>query len=166
MGGIVAAHLAATKSDRILASIWIGPVYPGQNLAGVFDARIQLVEKEGMEPLANSIPQNAVGSIANSVVKAMIRELLMAQNPKGYISNCRVIANAEPPTYAQIMTPVLVIAGEEDKTASLDSINRMFNEIGTEEKTLAVLPGIGHWHCLEAPEAVYKHILEFYHKIQ
>jgi pimeloyl-ACP methyl ester carboxylesterase len=166
MGGIIATNLAATRNDRIVASVWIGPVYPSENVAKVFEKRIKTVEREGMEAMANSIPQAAVGSKASSLVKVMIRELLLGQNLQGYISNCRVIAGAKPPDYAKVQVPVLVIAGAEDKSAPLDAVRKIYDETGTEKKKLIVLEGVGHWHCLEAPEAVGKHILDFYHEIQ
>jgi pimeloyl-ACP methyl ester carboxylesterase len=166
MGGIIAANLTATRNDRIVASVWIGPVYPSENVAKVFEKRIETVESEGMEAMANTIPQAAVGSKASDLVKAMIRELLLAQNPQGYISNCKVIRGAKPPEYAKVKVPVLVIAGEEDKSAPLDAVKKIYGEIGVEEKKLVVMEGVGHWHCLEAPEVVGKHILDFYHEIQ
>jgi pimeloyl-ACP methyl ester carboxylesterase len=166
MGGIVAANLSATQSNRIVASVWIGPVYPGEHITGLFNKRIETVERDGMEGMANTIPNAALGSKASGLVKAMIRELLLGQDPAGYVSNCRVIAGAKPPDYDKIKIPVLVIAGEEDKSAALDLVKKMYGEIGTEEKKLVVLEGIGHWQCLEAPELVAKHILDFYHEIQ
>ena len=42
----------------------------------------------------------------------------------------------------------------------------MFDEIGTGEKKLEVMKGVGHWHCLEAPEEVGRQIVSFYHEIQ
>jgi pimeloyl-ACP methyl ester carboxylesterase len=168
MGGIVAANLASTQNNRIVASVWIGPVYPSENVAKVFDNHIQIVETEGMDAMANTIPQAAIGSKAGPLVQAMIRELLLAQDPQGYISNCKVIASAAPPDYAQVKVPVLVIAGKEDKSAPLDAVKKIYDEVGTEEKKkkLIVLEGVGHWHCIEAPEAVGKAILDFYHEIQ
>lgn len=166
MGGMVAANLSGTRSDRIVASVWIGPVYPSPNVAPVFEKRIETVSSEGMEAMANTIPNAAVGSKASPLVKAMIRELLLGQPPAGYISNCKVIANAQRPAYENIKIPILLIAGEEDKSAPLDAAKKMFAETGTEEKKMVVLEGIGHWQCLEAPELVAKHIVDFYHEIR
>lgn len=149
MGGTVAAHCAAEYGDRVVSSVWIGPVYPSSQIARVFEKRIKIVEKEGMEPLANSIPQMATGSKASPVVRAFIRELLLAQDKWGYVSNCRVIADAKPPKYGKIKVPVLIIAGEEDKSAPLEGCKRMFEELSTEQKRLELLKGVGHWHCIE-----------------
>ena len=44
-GGIVTAHLAATKSDVIIAAILIGPVLPNPSLEKVFQTRAQTVDK-------------------------------------------------------------------------------------------------------------------------
>jgi pimeloyl-ACP methyl ester carboxylesterase len=149
MGGIVAANCAAEFSSRIVASIWIGPVYPSSAIASVFEKRIEVVQEKGMESMANMIPETATGKNASSLAKAFIRELLLAQDMSGYISNCRVIASAVVPDYKSVVGPVLILAGEEDKSASLEGCKRMFAEIGTEEKKLEVLKGCGHWHCVE-----------------
>jgi pimeloyl-ACP methyl ester carboxylesterase len=107
-----------------------------------------------------------VGKQASPLAKGFIRELLLGQDPAGYCSNCRVIINAKPPAYEKIAVPILILAGEEDKSAPLEGCQKMFNELGTDEKKLEVMKGIGHWHALEAFERVGQHILSFYHDIQ
>lgn len=163
---IVGAHLAADRSDRVVAAILIGPVYPNEGVVPVFEKRIQTVEKEGMEPMANTIPYAALAQKASPLARSFIRELLLSQDPAGYCSNCRVIINARPPDYGKIAVPVLILAGEEDKSAPLEGCQRMFEEIGTGEKKLEIMKGVGHWHCIEAFEEVGKQILAFYHEIQ
>ncbi|KAJ4383452.1 hypothetical protein N0V86_001501 [Didymella sp. IMI 355093] len=166
MGGIVAAHLAAERSDRIVAAVLIGPVYPNEGVRPVFEKRIEAVQKDGMQPMADTVPQAAVGSKASPLASAFIRELLLGQDPAGYCNNCRVIVNAKPPNYSKISIPILILAGEEDKSAPLEGCKKMFEETGTSEKKLEVMKGIGHWHCLEAFEDVSKLIEGFYHEIQ
>jgi pimeloyl-ACP methyl ester carboxylesterase len=149
MGGIVTAHLAIKYPNRIVASIWIGPVYPSPQLAEVFEGRIKTVREKGMEALADTIPTAATSANASSLSRAMIRELLLAQTADGYINNCNVIATAEVPIYEEIGCPVLLIAGDEDKSASLEGCKKMFERVKVEEKRMVVLNGVGHWHCLE-----------------
>lgn len=163
---IVGAHLAAERNDRIVAAVLIGPVYPNEGMIPVFQKRIEAVEKDGMQPMADSVPQAAVGKGASPLVKAFIRELLLGQDPFGYISNCRVIVNSKPPNYSKISIPVLVLAGEEDKSAPLEGCQKMLEEMGTSEKKLEIMQGIGHWHCLEAPTQVTELIRTFYDEIQ
>jgi pimeloyl-ACP methyl ester carboxylesterase len=132
----------------------------------IFEKRIETVEKEGMQPMADTVPQAAVGKNASPLAKAFIRELLLGQDPAGYVSNCRVIVNSKPPNYGKINVPVLILAGEEDKSAPLEGCKKMFEEIGTDEKRLEIMQGVGHWHCLEAHEQVTELIKTFYDQIQ
>ena len=69
--------------------------------------------------------------------------------------------NASPPAYPKIESPTLIIAGDEDKSAPLDGCKLIQSQIGGNLAEIKVLEGIGHWHCLEAPEQVIQAITEF-----
>jgi pimeloyl-ACP methyl ester carboxylesterase len=113
--------------------------------------------------MANTIPTSATGSRATALHRAFIREMIMAQNPDGYIANCNAISAAIPPRYADVKVPVLIIAGAEDKSAPLEGCKFIFESLGTpsKEKQLEVLDGVGHWHCVEAGEKVGELVKEF-----
>ena len=128
MESFVGAHLGATKIDTIIAIIMLGPVLLSGEVSKVFDGRIKMVERgkispvlpkpfrltyssEGMEPLADSIPTGTIVSLSTPIHHALIRTLLLWQNPKGCRSMC-VVATAPVPDYASIRIPVLVIAGK------------------------------------------------------
>lgn len=70
--------------------------------------------------MADTIPTMATGSRSTSVHHAFIRALLLSQTPEGYVSLCKAIISATQPDYSGITCPVLVMSGEEDKTANLD----------------------------------------------
>jgi pimeloyl-ACP methyl ester carboxylesterase len=70
--------------------------------------------------MADTIPVMATGSRSTSVHHAFIRALLLSQTPEGYASLCNAIISAKQPDYFRITCPVLIISGEEDKTASLN----------------------------------------------
>lgn len=163
MGGIVASHLASDSSTkgRIQAAILLGPVYPNEAVSQAFEKRIDIVGKEGMDPMADTIPFSAPGQGASPLVRSFIRELLLGQSAPGYVSHCRVICNAQRPEYEDIQAPLLLIAGEEDKSAALGLCQKMFEETGSQDKKMEVLKGVGHWHCLEAPDMVAEKILQF-----
>jgi pimeloyl-ACP methyl ester carboxylesterase len=114
-----------------------------------------------MESLANSIPGAATGSASTALVRSFIRELVLGQNPKGYAALCRAIANAPTVDYGAITAPFLLIAGEEDKSASMEGCEFIFNGVTSENKKMEVLKQVGHWHCLEAPDEVGKLVEEF-----
>ncbi|PQE29172.1 alpha beta hydrolase protein [Rutstroemia sp. NJR-2017a BBW] len=162
MGGIIASEIAGKYPERVQGVVLLGPVNPSQSITEVFDKRIVAVEKDGLEALANTIPPAATGKSASSLVHAFIRALILSTSAEGYLSLCRVIASAERPKYERIEVPLLILAGKEDKTAPLDACKEIFDAYGTtvSRKKLAVLPGVGHWHCIEAPEVVAHHIAD------
>ena len=118
---------------------------------------------DGIESLANSIPKGATGSKAGPVQHAFIRSLILGTSPEGYISLCSVIATAQPPDYGKARVPLLILVGAEDKTAPLAMSETILKSYGTgeEEKHIEILEGVGHWHCVEAVEAVRNLILPF-----
>ncbi|KAF2083177.1 alpha/beta-hydrolase [Saccharata proteae CBS 121410] len=151
MGAMVASHLCATHPEKFLAAVLIGPVHPGPEIAAAFQKRIQLVTEQGMEAMANTVPSSATAASASPLARAWIREVLLAQDKWGYVSNCNVIANAQPPRYADVRCPVLVLHGDEDKSAPMERAEIVLRELGSGEKRLEVLPETGHWHCVERP---------------
>lgn len=114
-----------------------------------------------MEPMANTIPNGAVGSRSTPLQKAFIRELILGQDPKGYAALCRAIASAQPADYAAIKMPFLLIAGEEDKSASMEGCQHIYDHVSSKQKALEVLKGVGHWHCIEAADEVGGLIAKF-----
>lgn len=115
----------------------------------------------GIEPMANTIPFGAVGSRSTPLQKAFIRELILGQDPKGYAALCRAIAAAKPADYAAVKAPFLLIAGEEDKSASMEGCQYIFDHVSSKQKSLEVLKGVGHWHCIEAADEVGGLIAKF-----
>lgn len=114
-----------------------------------------------MEPLALSIPAAATGNRASPLVHAFIRALLLASNPDGYMSHCRAIAEATVPDYRLIKAPLLIIAGEQDKSAPVEGSTYILEQYGSARKEQKFLGGVGHWHVLEAPDDVAKLVGDF-----
>ncbi|KAK4542363.1 hypothetical protein LTR36_006819 [Oleoguttula mirabilis] len=156
MGGTMVCTIAATHPDRILGIVCIGPVNPASVNASAFQTRIDTVSRSGMEPLADSIPTSATGSETTPLQRALIRELIIGQDPKSYASHCRVIMDMQEPKdgFGAVTCPALILAGEEDKSAPLEGCRFIHDHLGSSRKELEVLQGVGHWHCVEAGEKV------------
>lgn len=161
MGGLVVTLLGSQHADRIKGVVAVGPTHPSQTLATVMSKRSETVSGAGMEPMSNSIPYQATGSKCPDLVKSFIRELLMGQSPKGYAALCQAIATAPTIDYSAIKAPFLLLAGEEDKSASLEGCQHIFDHVSSANKKMEVLAQVGHWHCLEAPDLVGKAIAQF-----
>ncbi|RMZ89482.1 hypothetical protein DV736_g3295, partial [Chaetothyriales sp. CBS 134916] len=154
MGAIVPTYIASTSPERVVAGVLIGPVHPTEAVAQVFDKRIPVVSEQGIEAMANTIPVAATGSKATPLHRAFIREMLLGQNAEGYIANCKAIKTATPPDYAKVTVPILIIAGEEDKSAPLVGVHKIYQDLGSSDKKIEVLKGVGHWHAVESPDQV------------
>lgn len=167
MSGITGPEIAAEWPDRITGLILVGPVWPSADVAKVFEDRIRTIEVKGMEAMADTVPYTAVGSKAQRIHSAFIRELILGMDPAGYISLCNVIANAykSPPKYGSVSCPALIIAGDEDKSAPLAGCNKILERLGSREKNMTVLKGVGHWHCIEASEEVGELMVDFMKKL-
>ncbi|KAM6511460.1 Hydrolase-4 domain-containing protein [Fusarium falciforme] len=165
MGGIVVAKLASR--NKLRGAGLIGPVLPKPAMAGIFNSRVETVMQHGMEAMANTIPLAATGSRANSTQKAFIRALLLSQKTDGYIALCNAIAKAERPSYADAHSPLLIIAGEEDKTSPVSDSEAMLESWGCDNsaKNIRILPGVGHWHCIEAADEVGSALEDFVSKL-
>lgn len=107
----------------------------------------------GMDAIAETIPRSATGSRTTPLARSFIRQLIQSQDAQGYGSLCKVLAGSSPPNYAAIGVPTLIIAGEGDKAAPLDGCDAIKANISADVE-LKILDGVGHWHCIEAPEQV------------
>jgi pimeloyl-ACP methyl ester carboxylesterase len=116
-----------------------------------------------VEGLAKSIPAAATGKLSTPLHHAFIRNLIIRTSAEGYMSLCRVISTAKVPNYETITAPLLLIAGSDDKTAPMEGCEAIIQRYATRQalKSIKVLEGIGHWHCIEAGDVVAKHIKDF-----
>ncbi|KAF7712577.1 3-oxoadipate enol-lactonase 1 [Penicillium ucsense] len=161
MGGLVVIELGVRYPDRVVGIVAIGPTHPSDTLVGAMNSRVDKVSEAGMEPMANTIPSAAVGSRSTPLQRAFIRELLLGQDAKGYIALCGAISSARVPEYSAVHAPFLLIAGEEDKSAAMEGCRHILAHVGSQSKRMEVLSGVGHWHCIEAPEEVGRLIGSF-----
>ncbi|KAI5792827.1 3-oxoadipate enol-lactone hydrolase [Pyronema domesticum] len=137
MGCLVALHLAQMAPELVKKAVLLGPVYPSAGLAEVFEKRIPAVKAGGMESMAAVIPDAAVGSKASPLAKAFIREVLMGQTTEGYAALCGAIATSTTGDLSKVKAKVLILAGEEDKSAPMEGSLKYKEEIeGAELKEL------------------------------
>lgn len=108
-----------------------------------------------METMANAIPNAATGPKTNALQKSFIREMIMAQDPEGYVANCRAIEHAVPPAYQDVKCPVYIIAGSADKSAPVSGCQFIHDQlVNSSEKKIDVIEDLGHWYCVEDPGTV------------
>jgi len=163
VGSTVVSYLAATYPDRVRAVVLLGPVNPDLAIVPVLEQRIEVIKSNTLEMLAKTVPLSATGEKAGSLQRAFIRTLILSTSPEGYMSLCHAFASAQQPNYGEIKVPLLIISGSDDVTAALSGPKEILEKYGTKrsEKTIKDLSGVGHWHCVEAPDDVETLIKDF-----
>lgn len=152
MGTLVAAHLAATRPGRVTRLALLGALRAQPEQAKeATRQRAATVRAKGMEAVAPGIVAGATSERTrrdHPALAAFVRELLFRQDPEGYAACCEALASANTPDYAAIASPVLLIAGGDDKTSPPELSESLAKEITS--ATVEVIPEIGHWHAVEA----------------
>jgi pimeloyl-ACP methyl ester carboxylesterase len=84
---------------------------------------------------------------SNGLAQAFVKASLLATNSEAYAQACLALGSAQDPDYSKIQAPVLVVAGDQDKTspsATVDFLKQAIKDI-----KVAPLTGVGHWHMVE-----------------
>ncbi|KAF2110191.1 Alpha/Beta hydrolase protein [Lophiotrema nucula] len=157
MGGLVAFHLAAKRSDLIKRLILFGPVSAplpelGQERTR---ARAETVRQGGMLAVADTVVSNALAKATleeNLAVVGFAREMLTRQDKEGYAQACYALAAAEAPEWSRIRASTTIVSGKEDKVSTVE-IGEKIRGFLTHLSNIEVVAwaGVGHWHMLEAP---------------
>ncbi|TGZ85723.1 putative alpha/beta hydrolase [Ascodesmis nigricans] len=159
MGCLVVEHIAQLAGERVEEMVMLGPVYPSEQLADVFGARIKTVKENGMEAMGNTVPKTALGPAATTTQRAIVRELLLGQTVEGYSALCNAIATSTVGEPEKVKAKTLIIAGSEDKSAPLDGCKKHQKDLNAE---LEIQEGMGHWHVVERPEEMAKSLARFF----
>ena len=156
MGSIICQHFAAAQPDRVASLVLVGgfPEPPSAARAALRE-RAAKARAEGMGAIAEAIA--AAGTSADTKVNqpaaaAFVRESLMAQSPEGYARNCEALADAAAARFNHITCPVLLLTGDEDRTAPPDVARAMASALA--DAQVQILPGCGHWATIERAKQV------------
>lgn len=105
--------------------------------------------------MADTVPEAATGPCTTQLQKSFIREMIMAQDPKGYIANCEAIQAAQPPDYQGVKCPIYIISGKVDKSAPPEGCQLIHDSlVNVEDKKIDFVNSMGHWYCVEDPELI------------
>lgn len=163
MGSLVAQHLAATYPDRVASLSLIGPIHePPEPARKALRDRAAKARSEGMAIIADAIV--AGGTSADTqrhlpAAAAFVRESLMRQSPTGYAFNCEALADARAVDPAQIRCPVMLVTGDEDRTAPVAAMEAFASRLA--DARAHVIAGCGHWATVERARQVNTLLLDF-----
>jgi len=168
MGTIVCLHLAVREPSLVASLLLFGalPAPPEPAREGL-RKRAALARSAGMFPIADSIVQSALSAHSREtqpVTVAVVRELLLAQDAEGYARHCEALAAAEPAPLEQVACPVLLVAGEEDAVAPVQTARAMSAKLAAAQ--LVTLPRCGHWMTFERATECQQAAREFLARVR
>lgn len=162
LGTIVCQHLAVAHPGLVRSLALLGPILapPDAGRQGIRD-RARRARAEGMQGVADAVCQAALSgdTRANHPIRvALVREMLMRQDPEGYAATCEALASAEAADLARITCPTLLVTGDEDAIAPAGAARAMAERI--RDARVLVLPKCGHWTTIERWREVTDALLE------
>ena len=164
MATLTVRRLAATHPDRVSQLVLLGAVNPPADAArqGPRD-RAATVREQGQIAVADAIMTNATSEATrrdHPAAAALVRELVLRQDPEGYARSCEALAGATDPGPVDPSLPLLLLTGDEDKVGPPDASRALADAHGS--AVLEVFSGCGHWTALEKPAEVTAHLCKFF----
>ena len=164
LGGMVAQEVLMRRPDLVARLVLTGST-SGPDSGWAEDAQTQLAQLEGvaqhdMRQLADAVLPGQTGPLALGEGVALARHCMAQVSPVTYRWALQAQASFDrDAALAQIHVPTLLLAGEYDRRATGDAIERMAGKI--QGSRWVQMPGVGHWQHLEAPDAFDSLVLDF-----
>jgi 3-oxoadipate enol-lactonase len=162
MATLTVRTLAATHPGRVSHLALLGAVTPPADPSGP-RGRAATVREQGQIAVADAI-MNAATSEAtrrdHPAAAALVRELVLRQDPEGYARSCEALAGATDPGPVDPSLPLLLLTGDEDKVGPPDASRALADAHGS--AVVEVFDGCGHWTAIEKPAEVTEHLIKFF----
>ncbi|MFO1351120.1 MAG: alpha/beta fold hydrolase [Gammaproteobacteria bacterium] len=164
LGTLVCQHLAVQHPKRVRSLALCGPLLAPTDMGREgLRQRARQARTEGMAVIAGAIVEGAISTDTRAqqpVVVALVRELVMRQNPEGYARTCEALAEAVAAEAALIQCPTLLMTGDEDAIAPPSLVRQLAERI--DGARVRIFNRCGHWTTLERALEVNGVLKEFY----
>jgi 3-oxoadipate enol-lactonase len=165
MATITVRLLAATRPELVSHLALLGAVpapLPEAGQQGQHDRAAKARAGE-MPAIADAVMTNATAEATrrdHPATAALVRELVLRQDPEGYARSCEALAGATDPGPVSPDLPLLLLTGAGDGVGKPEISQALADAHGA--ATLDVLDDCGHWTALERPHEVTEHLLKFF----
>jgi 3-oxoadipate enol-lactonase len=161
IGGLIAQELYRQNPERV-ASLVLCDTAAKIGTDEVWDQRIDLVERGGIEALADAVMERwftARFRAARSTELAGMRAMLTRTPRQGYLAACGALKRADLRPYAgRIQAPTLCLVGDEDGSTPPALVKETAALIPGSR--FEIIEGAGHLPNVEKPEVVAKWVAE------
>ncbi len=163
LGGMVAQELVMRRPDLVNRLVLCAST-SGPDSGWADDAHAQLAQLDAhqgsMQGLAGEWLPQQTGPLALAEGVRLAQHCMAQVSPVTYRLALQAQAGFDrDAALSHIHVPTLLLAGEYDRCASGQAIERMAGKI--EGSRWVQLPGVGHWLPLEAPDAFDALVLDF-----
>lgn len=132
LGGMIGMWLGANAAQRIDRLILCN-TSPYMGGPEAWNARIELVTREGMAALADSILERwftARFRQASPAVVERVRQMLLSTPPAGYAACCAAVRDMDlRPQVSTIIAPTLVVGGKHDPSTPMEQVRSIAAQI-------------------------------------
>jgi pimeloyl-ACP methyl ester carboxylesterase len=170
MGGLVAQLLLARRPECVRSLALIAcrpgdaPVAPGKQGRAFLAERLSPIREGGAEALATSLAPKLLGRDVPAAAHDEILASLKALRPNNYLATLAARLTLAPfLDLSAVRVPVLVMAGTEDRVASLAQMEALAAALP--DSRLVVLEGAGHLLNIEQPAQFDAALAEFLDEI-
>lgn len=165
LGGMVAQEVVMRRPELVNRLVLAGTVSHADALWQEDAAQqLQQLERDGgtasMSDLASWLLARETGPLALPAGVELVKYCMSQVSPVTYRRALQAQADFDrEAALSHIHVPTLLLTGEFDRRAPATEMARMAAQI--EGSRWVQMPGIGHWHNLEAPDAFDALVLDF-----
>ena len=162
VGGMIAQSVAAARPDLVKGLILCDTAHKIGTRES-WQARIDQVSKIGLEPIADGIVERWFSPGFRDDHQAEFRgwrNMLLRTNSTGYLGTCAALRDADlTKQTSELRVPALCLCGAKDQGTT----PRLMRELAAliPDARLEIIDQAGHLPCLEQPERMARHIVEF-----
>jgi len=168
MGTIVCQHIAVAHPKRVSSLMLFGPLMEPPDAARLaIKARADTARTgaAGMHEITQALVGVALSAEtrhSQPLAVAFVRESLMRQEGESYARSCEALANASAAAIDRIISPVLLVTGDEDGVAPPLAVRALADRLHrARSNRVVVLPRCGHWTPVERPDECQRELREF-----
>jgi 3-oxoadipate enol-lactonase len=162
VGGMIALGLAARQPNRVQGLILCDTAHKIGSGA-LWNQRIEMIREHGIASIADSILQRWFSKRFHRVHPEAVAawyNMLVRTPVDGYVGTCAALRDADLTAAAsRLQVPVRCLCGGEDGATPPELVQSMSDLIAGSRFRL--VDGAGHLPCIEAPDEMAAHILEF-----
>lgn len=162
VGGMIALTLTQAHPERV-AGLLLCDTAHRIGTPAFWQERIDIIERDGLEALGDPVMLRWFSEgfrTDRAEETAVWRTMVVRQDPAGYAGTCAAIRDGDLEAAAKgVGVPTLCLVGSVDGATPPDLVRSLADLVPN--AGFAVIDGVGHIPCVEAPDVLVAHLIRF-----